>query len=381
MSKQENQHEFERCFSISGGLAKDFSYLGTIGEEIPLLVEFYNSSFKALRDISPNMPFIYLDIVNSMSVNAHAVFCREKYYIGISLGIILFTADLFTALMSDRCFIKDIGDVEAEREDCVDLNELMNVYRKRTCDSPRAGPPWQVLKRIPHDDKRKSYAHSCIEYTLDFVVAHEIAHIILAHLDFAKAKTGMTMISEIPTNDSAHFDYLTHYALEFQADIHAIGLSCLMKQEKLPQAYDKIVVQNVDTYMRPRIMALTILFFHIFEPRTDKVKDNRSQTHPHQFARFHNVVSSLLANVQMSEDQRRQQFEKTLFLAFRDEEMLARHINTKNKGKISEFTHGSSLQFSLQLDDVQQANSEIDDKLKDIHSELDETIDKKWNIS
>ena len=177
MSIVSDHNDFNRCFAHLGGQAKDFSYLGTVGEEIPQLVDFYNSVLKQASEHGPEFPFIQLGIVNNMSINAHAVSYGEKYFIGITLGLILFTSDLFSTIMSDRCFAQGIGDIDAEKNKCIDLSKLVSVYRDLAENSPRTDGPWQIFQNIPRDPIRKSYAHHCIEFALDFTVGHEIAHI------------------------------------------------------------------------------------------------------------------------------------------------------------------------------------------------------------
>lgn len=119
-------------------------------EDILILekLEYMNKFKRRIVNEIPNLPNIYLDIINNDKFNATAILSNNgNYYIGIFKGVILELDEFLSKSVKSEKFYKRFN-----------------------------------MKK----EKANEYKELCFNYALEFLVAHEISHIRFGHLALKK---------------------------------------------------------------------------------------------------------------------------------------------------------------------------------------------------
>ncbi len=162
---------------------------------------------------NPRIPPIHLDFVNNYSLNAFATRLGDQYFIGINRGTVAILSFVFDRLLADRSVLPFFGQVELED----DKLPLM----------PAIGPDFfESVKGVevflpPQDPSRRALAKRLTEIAMDFIVAHEFAHIANGHVDYLNENYGLNWIEETSTSPVAGLNgnsVLPRRTLEMNAD-------------------------------------------------------------------------------------------------------------------------------------------------------------------
>jgi len=205
------------------------------------------------------VPDIYLDIVDNPTINAGAKFDQRTGcgYIGIFAGSILCIEDLFNRIWSHPNFASEIGDCRVEAIQSFHADGIIREYE--ASDQLRTNA--DLATTSPKDPLRRSMASALSQLAFDYLVRHEIAHIIRGHdgylrangvdncLEFDSSRAAAIRIPTIilqctelqadnfATNEQvnaiAHAFREINVAHELQRFIFAVGMLFLLLEEKV----------------------------------------------------------------------------------------------------------------------------------------------------
>jgi hypothetical protein len=136
----------------------------------------------------PGLPPIHFDFIDNLGFNAKALRYDGRYFIGVYRGTVATLAVLFDRLLADPEILPFIGDAEAETSDLPLLPDI-GIDFVQSVDSVPTFPR-------PRDPARRAAAQKLAELALDFLTAHEFAHIANGHLDYMTKAQGISAIDE-----------------------------------------------------------------------------------------------------------------------------------------------------------------------------------------
>lgn len=209
------------------------------------LTEYKNRLAKEI-DCLPN---IYIDIVNNNEFEAMAILCRQtdRYFIAFYKGIIKTLFADFSNIVNDDKFYK--------RHNILKGNAI-------------------------------KYRDYCMEYALEFLLAHEISHVRFGHLAYKKSISNENAklceaYSLISTNDN-----LFSQTIEMDADCCGIAtvLNRMFMDQQLLQNEDPIALISAMFDLEERLYCLSFAINYLNEKlfnRVQNIADLNLFTHPH----------------------------------------------------------------------------------------------------
>ncbi len=145
---------------------------------------FLQTAATALPGMSP----IHFDFIDNWQFNAWAFQRDERYFIGVDRGVVATLAVLFDRMLADPQVLPFIGDAAEEVADLPLLPDIGTDFER----SVGSVPPFPR----PRNPVRRSTAHKLVELALDFLTAHEFAHIANGHVDYMENQ-GISAIDEV----------------------------------------------------------------------------------------------------------------------------------------------------------------------------------------
>jgi hypothetical protein len=221
-------------------------------------------------------PGIYCDYVDTDELNAVASIYKGRELVAIFSGLINFFYKYFAAFLSDPNMFTTIGDP------CKDLNATeANAARLRFIKQhPKSG-----FAPLSCCSIRSEAILEVIYCCTLFLHAHEVAHIVLGHLDLLKDEHGINVHEELPIVPLSLEEGDLRKAFELQADQSAALTSLhLFRQRIDAQPQDKRVA-NADLLWAIAVDAIFVLF----ELAAISKGCSRSLTHPDPFIRWTSV--------------------------------------------------------------------------------------------
>jgi hypothetical protein len=128
--------------------------------------------------LMPN-PELYVDLIDSWTTNAYVVrVSKSRYQIGITWGAVSEMSALLTQMFRSPEFLPFVGNADKEER-----KGPLSVHPNGRF-VPSAGDfGTKMTWKKPKDATRRAYLDYTIRLMLEFVLRHEIAHIVLNHLD------------------------------------------------------------------------------------------------------------------------------------------------------------------------------------------------------
>lgn len=233
-------------------------------------------------------------IVDDASLNAcatHHSGCDRIYIFRGSLEHIYGT---ILGLLSTPTFFPTIGDVN-------------NEVRPENLPAGRF-PPVPLLKNVsdadrntrlffPNDQTRMTLAQVLAELALEFLIYHEIGHIVGGHLEIPRNGDHVATITEFQQKakpDDATFQHLLEcdadaFACHVTSSVHSHDQMAAMLRDLLSAA-----LQPKDFALQTYLMSIGVLFraLYAIAPRT---LDTYKSSHPHPAVRACLVASSTMA--------------------------------------------------------------------------------------
>lgn len=261
----------------------------------PELKEFYeyfkiraqesiHSIYKQLSGISD----ISFDIIEDYSFNAFATGVGNFYFIGINRGTIATLALVFDRYFADRALFPFIGNIENESSDLPIIKNIALNYEYTVDELPYFEPP--------QDPTRNAVAKHLTKLAIDFILAHEIAHIILGHVDYLNSEYNIILDELSHSETDQTKNKKTRKSLEMDADAWA---TTILLSSEMRRVIGKLPIQGKEwkeTYNRPGIVItyFTFAIATIFRIYGDQRLDNskfENETYPQPRLRY--VISML----------------------------------------------------------------------------------------
>jgi hypothetical protein len=208
-------------------------------------------------------------LINDERFNARATICVDGNgllidLIGINLGMLHSMADTFFRLFGHPSVMPALPGADKETAERVKIERFGEIaFADRVPVLPLSGA-------------RFSVAVSLVGVGLDFIVHHELAHLLNGHVDYLSPSAGMQIIDESDQLVPAKVN-ITRYALEFDADASAVSLSLqrgLDLVNRISAAIDsdrrilkdvglKTIYANAETYVY-HFSFVVYVFFRLF---------------------------------------------------------------------------------------------------------------------
>jgi hypothetical protein len=227
----------------------------------------WNSAYDRIRNSSTIVwkkqpPTIHLLIPNNTEVNAFATRTTDGYAIAIFDGLRVVLTRLFDTLLADPRSFPAIGNIlletKSETSDAKSFPTVMDRLVGGSCRTPRC-------------EHRAIFAQYMTELSLRFAFQHELAHVLLGHIELSKSSQPLL---ELRSANKA--DQPRNQALEMHADENAFQrcfywiLDSLERREVTDPM--PLFVKTIDAPFLDFFCA-TYCLFHLFDSR-------EANTHP-----------------------------------------------------------------------------------------------------
>lgn len=242
--------EIQTVISKKGGVVKYEELSPGISQNLLYYRNRAQTSVKLINDqLRTN---IQVEIIDDFGFNAFATGLNGFYFIGINRGVIATLSLVFNRIFADQNLFKFIGKYEIEESD-LPLLEDLSVNFEFTVDKLTPFNP-------PKDPFRKSTSRHLVHLAIDFILAHEIGHIIRGHIDYIQNSFNLVHneIDNIGTEDNLY--PLTNKTLEMDADCWAVNM--LLKNE-LNRVFGILPIPGPEwkeIYMMPGIVIMQFTF-------------------------------------------------------------------------------------------------------------------------
>jgi hypothetical protein len=214
--------------------------------------------------VLPKLPPIHFDFVDNWGFNARAFRSGGRYFIGIYRGAVVTLNVLFDRMLADPAILPFIGDPSEERADLPLLPAL-------GLDAVQSFGSVPLFPR-PRDPARRATTVKLTELALDFLTAHEFAHVANGHLDYMTENLGISAIDEIgePSRGSeVRKCMLANQTMEMDADATAVVLNLSSEWGKVVGTFPRPGPEWDYVYDRPGIVSAqwawaVLMLFRLF---------------------------------------------------------------------------------------------------------------------
>ncbi len=220
MTKEENE-KFDAVFKDVGGRYytdnKENDESFNIG--LKQVIDDAEGFIKYLRRSRyVNLPYINFNIINNPTLNACAVLVGDEYYIGLNVGSFLLVNDMFSKMFSNKEIFSNIGNVSLETTSAKKLSRF--IYNDEIYFNTKVFESF-----LPQDPIRGSFSMMLSWLAINYLVHHEIGHIIRGHCGYYKSISYKQHWSEL---ELKQFDNPFHFqTMEMDADSFAVNYAFL----------------------------------------------------------------------------------------------------------------------------------------------------------
>ena len=245
----EEQKNFDLVFKDLGGIF-DIEQVphGNLRLTLQELKNETQSFITGLRLAYPKLPHINFDLLNNPTLNACADMVGNNYYIGLNIGSYLLVYDMFSKMLANKTALPEIGDISLE----IDSNKKLNrfIYNDEINFNPYKFEPV-----LPVDQTRGVFTVVLTSLALNYLIHHEIGHIIRGHCGYYKKLREKEHWSELELKQLAN--PLHFQTMEMDADSFAVNYAFL-STENAAKAHAS---GNPTSYPWNLIYADTMTFF------------------------------------------------------------------------------------------------------------------------
>jgi hypothetical protein len=168
------------------------------------------SYLSSVHSVLPELPPIHFDFVNSFTLNARACRFRGEYCIGINSGVVVLFGLLFGVFLSNREVLPEVGNPIEETATpprlpflSFDAAKMMEVG---------------VVPVLPVNKVRLGYSRLLLEMAFDFLVSHEVCHIVNGHVDYLNKLEGLASLAEFEPRHDDLSASIPRQTMEMDAD-------------------------------------------------------------------------------------------------------------------------------------------------------------------
>ncbi len=242
---------FHEAVAGRGGRLNTASLEPSTAEGLDRVAERARGFLRTAAAALPRLPAIHFDFVDSWKFNAAAFRHDEKYFIGVHRGTPATLLILFDRMLADPEVLPFIGDAAEETTDLPLLPGIGLDFERSVAFVP-------AFPR-PRDPTRRATAQKLAELALDFLTAHEFAHIANGHLDYQGTRLGISAIDEVgepPREPAARERALVSQTMEMDADGTAAHLSLGSEWGKVVGHFPRPGPEWDHVYDRPGMVSL-----------------------------------------------------------------------------------------------------------------------------
>jgi hypothetical protein len=256
--------------------------------------------YNVLREKMPSPWNEYsLDILitDTAILDAWASSSRGRDTIYITRGAIERIYGTTLGLLSVSSFMPAIGNPGAEvvHSGAVTGGFAPLLGLRRGSDSAEEGSIW-----IPQDEARIAYAHTVAELALNFLVYHEMGHIVGGHLELPREPGELAYISEAKRTFAGLTHQVTDQVLECDADAFACDTSALLLVPRLINDAQKAVNPSMwppqHYALVTYLVSIGILFRSVY-PEPPETINAYEPSHPHPAVRACLTASCAMARL------------------------------------------------------------------------------------
>jgi hypothetical protein len=175
------------------------------------------------RTVEGGLPDVFTEFVGNSTFNAYAAKYKGSYFIAFFDGVPMIVATVVNRMLADRRLFASIGDPKDEEQALPLLAGLV----------PDAARMYEANRQpvVPKQASRQIYASHLCNLIFDYLGAHEMAHIVNGHANYAAFELTVPCIMEFgaipPTTDAS----LEFQAMELDADFtSALPMVTLLKR-------------------------------------------------------------------------------------------------------------------------------------------------------
>lgn len=239
------------------------------------------STYSILYDARNSFPDIYCDYIQTDELNAMACIHKGHEFVALFMGLINFIDPYYAAFLSDPLMFQEIGDPSKDKK-AEKLNVMRVEYLKKY--------PTLGMAPLSVCPIRSRAIIRIIECCLLFLHAHEVAHIVLGHLDLLTDEFGMSVYEELPIVPLSAKESDLRKALELQADQSAALTSLHLFRQQLQKPTAEEEFKNADLLWSIAVESLFVLLELVMIRKGIRL----SVTHPSPLTRWLNVKLNVL---------------------------------------------------------------------------------------
>lgn len=237
----EKQQIFDKIFKADGGIFDIYDDKNIKLKEVYLpILSMANSTTNYLRNHFFNkyiaLPEIHFDFIYNDALNARATKYGDAYFIGIFTGAHWLIQDMFYKMFSTKSILPHLGNSSIESDEKKTLNAIITDF----------GISMDFNENnivYPLDDLRYFYATAYASFVIQFLILHEIGHIVRGHNGYLSSLINGFVWSEVEgsVNKSHGITFLDSQTLEMDADSFALNQSFLASANFIdnPSLWDK----------------------------------------------------------------------------------------------------------------------------------------------
>jgi hypothetical protein len=228
-------------------------------------------------------------IIRNYTLNAVAITGIKYDHIGITFGSFLNINTLFEILLSHPKTFIEIGNSSQEVIKLEDLSSICwtsdydNILRYLKNHHPTPD------KLAPVNIQRKAVTQMLATIALDFLILHELCHILFGHTTLKGKKNAAYY--ELGRTYSSLSAYEKSQAFELHADGHAIDLliDILINTDRVPsEEWDHKLFESKEEALYLMFLSVNFIFL-ILDQNNTSIIDTARHTHPHILVRLINV--------------------------------------------------------------------------------------------
>ncbi len=253
----------------------------------------------------PNLPHVHVDIVNNWELNAAASKYLERYFIGVTRGTYLLLFDIFNKIFATKSILPHLGDINLESEGKKTINVIQTGYGIELDPNPE-----NIV--MPNDKVRGFYAQAYISFALDFIIMHELGHILRGHNGFIYENIKGLIWKEIGNTQRKNkfITTLDSQTLEMDADSFATNWAFITAEvwhnRPLGDKNMALLFSDYSVFFGHWAFAI-YTFFRLFGFYSLREKDINESSHPSPAIRasmvFRNIEPMLIARKMNIEEQ------------------------------------------------------------------------------
>jgi len=290
MNNQENL--FNECFSKSGGR---FNYEEThYNGDFVSAKHIMNSMIGFVRNKYSNLPEIHLDFIDNPSLNAAAALYKGSYYIGINAGTFFLIADLFMKVMSCKSVFPEIGDILLE------IDEEKKISASLTFSGLFYNSDIGTAFSEPRDKLRLEHCYYYQSITLEYLVLHELGHIIRGHVGYIDSIRKGAQWSELEYESESNNNLPPSISQTFEMDADSFATNwAFLKLNRIINSKDLKKYRQPDYFGQDWLFAsehwsfAIYLFFRLFNFNQLDFEESKKKSHPPSSIRMIMILNNI----------------------------------------------------------------------------------------